>query len=97
MLRVLMLSTDLRPGGLPKRLVMLARALREGQIACTGIDVFETEPIPADNPLIGLPNCLLTSHVAGVASETTARIWDWAHDNVRAVVARGEAPRWRRN
>ena len=75
----------------------LADALRAGQIAGAGIDVFEVEPIPADNPLIGTPNCILTAHVAGVAHETTMRIWQWAHDNVRSVVQRGERARWIRN
>lgn len=75
----------------------LAAALKAGRIAAAGIDVFETEPLKPDNPLIGLPNCILTGHVAGVASDTTARIWAWAHDNVRAVVLRGEKPRWVRN
>ena len=72
----------------------LAKALREGQLAGAGVDVFETEPLRADNPLIGVPNCLLTCHVAGVASDTTQRIWHWGHDNVRAVVQRGERARW---
>ena len=75
----------------------LAAALVEGRIAGAAVDVFEIEPIVADNPLIGAPNCLLTSHVAGIAGETTQRIWDWAHDNVRAVVERGERARWIRN
>lgn len=75
----------------------LANALKNGSIAAAAIDVFDPEPITPDNPLIGLPNCLLTAHVAGVASDTTARIWDWAHDNVRAVVTRGEKARWVRN
>jgi phosphoglycerate dehydrogenase-like enzyme len=75
----------------------LASALREGRIAGAGVDVFEIEPIRKDNPLIGCPNCILTAHVAGVAHETTMRIWTWAHDNVRAVVQRGERPRWIRN
>ena len=72
----------------------LAEALRRGDIAGAAIDVFETEPIPSDHPLIGLPNCLLTSHVAGVAGDTVDRIWNWAHDNVRAVVQRGQRPGW---
>lgn len=72
----------------------LARALRRGDIAGAAIDVFEVEPIPPDHSLIGLPNCLLTSHVAGVAGDTVERIWNFAHDNVRAVVQRGERPRW---
>jgi phosphoglycerate dehydrogenase-like enzyme len=75
----------------------LARALKDGKLAGAAIDVFKTEPIPADNPLMGITNCLLTAHVAGVTSDTTARIWEWAHDNVRAVVQRGERPRWIRN
>jgi len=75
----------------------LADALKAGTIAAAAIDVFETEPILPNNPLIGLDNCLLTAHVAGVASDTMARIWEWAHDNVRAVVQRGERPRWIRN
>ncbi len=75
----------------------LAQALRRGEIAGAAIDVFETEPIPPDHPLIGLPNCLITSHVAGVAGDTVLRTWQWAHDNVRAVVQRGERPRFVRN
>ncbi|MEM7251393.1 MAG: NAD(P)-dependent oxidoreductase [Pseudomonadota bacterium] len=75
----------------------LANALKEGRIAQAGVDVFDIEPIKADNPLIGLPNCILTAHVAGVAHETTMRIWDWAHENVRAVVQRNERPQWIRN
>jgi len=75
----------------------LADALKAGTITAAAIDVFETEPILPENPLIGLENCLLTAHVAGVASDTMVRIWEWAHDNVRAVVQRGERPRWIRN
>ena len=72
----------------------LAQALRRGDLAGAAIDVFETEPIPPDHPLIGLPNCLLTSHVAGVAGDTAERSWKWAHDNVRAVVQHGQRPRF---
>ena len=72
----------------------LAQALRRCDIAGAAIDVFETEPIPSDHPFIGLPNCLLTSHVAGVAGDTAERSWTWAHDNVRAVVQRGQRPRF---
>ena len=75
----------------------LATALKTGSIAGAGIDVFEIEPIRTDNPLIGCPNCILTAHVAGVAHETTMRIWEWAHDNLRAVIQRGERPQWIRN
>ncbi len=44
---------------------VLAQALRDGQIASAGIDVVETEPLPADSPLWELENLLITPHVAG--------------------------------
>lgn len=75
----------------------LAEALKNGTIAAAAVDVFEIEPIRPDNPLIGLDNCIITAHVAGVVSDSTARTWEWAHDNVRAVVLRGERARWIRN
>lgn len=75
----------------------VAKALADGRLAAAGIDVFEIEPVLPDNPLLGAPNCIVTSHVAGVTSDTTARIWEWGHENVRAVLQRGERPHWVRN
>jgi phosphoglycerate dehydrogenase-like enzyme len=75
----------------------LRDALNAGTIAGAGIDVFDPEPILKDNPLLAAKNTILTSHVAGVAEETTRRIFDWAHENVRRVVLRQEPPRWVRN
>jgi len=43
----------------------LVAALRGGQIAGAGLDVFEFEPLPADHPLWTTPGVLLTPHVAG--------------------------------
>jgi phosphoglycerate dehydrogenase-like enzyme len=43
----------------------LVRTLREGWIAGAGLDVFEQEPLPPDNPLWELENALLSPHVAG--------------------------------
>ena len=43
----------------------LADALRRGRIAGAGLDVFVEEPLPADSPLIGAPNVLLSPHVGG--------------------------------
>ena len=44
--------------------VALAAALEDGVIAGAGLDVFETEPLPADHPLRRCSNALLTSHVS---------------------------------
>jgi phosphoglycerate dehydrogenase-like enzyme len=58
----------------------LVRALRERWIAGAGLDVFEHEPLPADDPLMGLDNVILTPHwlptthkVVRVVMDTMAR------------------------
>lgn len=43
----------------------LHRALSEGQIAGAALDVFRTEPLPADDPLWSAPNLIITPHAAG--------------------------------
>jgi phosphoglycerate dehydrogenase-like enzyme len=45
----------------------LHAALSEHRIAGAAIDVYELEPVPADDPLLRLENVLLTSHLAGTA------------------------------
>ena len=42
----------------------LADAIESGEIAGAGLDVFEQEPLPSDHKLWGLPNVLITPHVA---------------------------------
>src|SRR3954468_3457931 len=70
----------------------LATALKEGWIAGAALDVFETEPLPSDSPLIGLPNVMLTQHIAGVTWESMQAMTAMAVDSVVAVL-RGEVPR----
>ncbi|HUH53105.1 MAG TPA: NAD(P)-dependent oxidoreductase [Microbacteriaceae bacterium] len=41
----------------------LVEALKNGKIASAGVDVFSSEPVPADNPLLGIPNAVLTPHI----------------------------------
>lgn len=43
----------------------LIRLLEEGHLAGAALDVFEQEPLPADNPLWQAPNLIITPHVAG--------------------------------
>ena len=46
----------------------LIRALENGQLAGAGIDVFEQEPTPADNPLLKMDNVIVTPHSAGTSN-----------------------------
>lgn len=69
----------------------LAEALRSGQIAGAGIDVFGAEPPAADHPLFGLPGCLLSPHVAGV-TEAGMKDMALAVAAVIDTVSRGEIP-----
>jgi phosphoglycerate dehydrogenase-like enzyme len=43
----------------------LIRALQEHQIGGAGLDVFEREPLPADNPLWAMEDVIITPHVSG--------------------------------
>jgi glycerate dehydrogenase len=64
----------------------LADALRSGKVYAAGLDVVSTEPIRPDNPLLGLPNCLITPHISWGARESRSRIMDCSVDNLRAFV-----------
>lgn len=52
----------------------LAAALREGHLAGAALDVFENEPLAAGSALAGIPNLVLTPHIAGVTEESNARV-----------------------
>jgi phosphoglycerate dehydrogenase-like enzyme len=47
----------------------LARALGEGWIAGAGLDVYDTEPLPPDDPILELPNTVLTPHLGYVTDD----------------------------
>src|SRR4051794_27162120 len=51
----------------------LVRALREGRIAAAGLDVTDPEPLPADSPLWGMDNVVVTPHIAGNSPQREAR------------------------
>ena len=60
----------------------LATAVLEGKIAGTGADVFSVEPPPADNPLLSLPNSILSPHSAAVTQEGARRMAIEAAQNI---------------
>jgi glyoxylate reductase len=62
----------------------LVRALHEGQIAGAGLDVAAVEPIPAGDPLLAAPNCVLLPHIGSATETTRARMADMAVDNCLA-------------
>jgi phosphoglycerate dehydrogenase-like enzyme len=69
----------------------LVDALRAGQIAGAGLDVFETEPLQPDHPLLALPNVVLTPHIAaGTVDALTAKM-DACFANMLRV-SKGDAP-----
>lgn len=51
----------------------LTAALRDGQIAGAGLDVLQTEPLPADHPLWRMENVIITPHVAGCSPRIAER------------------------
>jgi phosphoglycerate dehydrogenase-like enzyme len=51
----------------------LVASLQAGEIAGAGLDVFETEPLPADHPLWQMENVILTPHVAGYSPRIAER------------------------
>jgi phosphoglycerate dehydrogenase-like enzyme len=70
----------------------LYEALRSGRLAGAGLDVFWDEPADPEDPLLRLPNVIVTPHVAGASAEIHERLAETVAANVRAV-ERGEAPR----
>lgn len=69
----------------------LIEALREGRIAGAGLDVFEKEPVAADNPLLSMENVAVTPHSAGTTWDTWFRRAEFAYRNIKGVWE-GEPP-----
>jgi (S)-sulfolactate dehydrogenase len=52
----------------------LARALSSGQLGGAALDVYAAEPLPPNSVLAGVPNLILTPHIAGVTAESNVRV-----------------------
>ena len=73
--------------GKTTRLDDLVAALNAGEIAGAALDVYETEPLPADHPLWLTPNVLMTPHMAGYGPYLDDRRFQIMADNCRAFAA----------
>ena len=69
----------------------LREALSTGHLGGVGLDVFWTEPFPADDPLLNFPNVIATPHVAGVTDRSYSDIADAVACNILRL-RRGQPP-----
>ena len=65
----------------------LIEVLRRRAIAGAAIDTFDVEPLPSENPLLGMSNVLLTPHIGYVTEEAYRAFYRGLVENVRAFVS----------
>lgn len=69
----------------------LIEALRENRILGAALDVFVTQPLPADHPYLGFDNVIVTPHLAGITEESMMRMGVGAAEEALRVL-KGELP-----
>lgn len=70
----------------------LYEALRDGVIAGAALDVTDPEPIPANDPLLTLENCLIVPHIGSASIATRTRMATLAAANIAAFLSGGRPP-----
>jgi glyoxylate reductase len=70
----------------------LFKALKEGWIAGAGLDVFEQEPTPFDNPLLKLDNVVVAPHISSASLETRSRMAEMVAENMVAFFQGKQPP-----
>lgn len=73
-------------GGVLDEMALL-EAIRSGHLAGAALDVYATEPLPADSPLRGEEHILLSPHAAGATREAQGRLIGAVVDNIRRAVS----------
>lgn len=68
----------------------LDRALREGEIAAAAADVFETEPLPANSPLLSNPKMVVTPHLGASTHEAQIKVSIAIAEQINAFLLGGE-------
>jgi D-3-phosphoglycerate dehydrogenase len=79
-------------GGVVDEHALLA-ALKSGQVGGAALDVFESEPLPADHPLRQQPNVVLTPHLGASTAEAQHNVAIEIADAVRAALIDGDLSR----
>jgi phosphoglycerate dehydrogenase-like enzyme len=69
----------------------LIKALQEGWIQGAGLDVFEQEPTPPDNPLLRMDNVVVAPHALGHTDQFFMESWNQKLRQVSQII-RGEVP-----
>jgi D-3-phosphoglycerate dehydrogenase len=67
----------------------LVDALRAGRLGGAVLDVFDSQPLPPDHPLLGFDNVVLTPHLAGITGESMERMGIGVADETRRILAGG--------
>jgi D-3-phosphoglycerate dehydrogenase len=75
-------------GGIIKEAALI-EALKSGQVAAAGLDVYEDEPLAADSELRSLPNVSLTPHLGASTAEAQAAVGVEIAEQITDVLARG--------